>query len=68
MTFFEKLHAFDGYNLALVVLGIAIIASAFLPRFLWRRMLSAPIVLLIMGYAAFALPLGLTFDELTLKP
>lgn len=60
MTFFEKLHAFDGYNLALVVLGIAIIASAFLPRFLWRRMLSAPIVLLIMGYAAFALPLGLT--------
>lgn len=59
MPSFGKLHAFDPYNLALVVLGVAVIASAFLPRFLWRRMLSAPIVLLIIGYAAFALPLGL---------
>lgn len=60
MSFFEKLQAFDAYPLTLVVIGIAVIASAFLPRFLWRRMLSAPIILLLMGYAAFALPLGLT--------
>ena len=57
MSFSEQIHAFDGYNLALVVLGICMIASAVLPRFLWRRMLSAPIILLLAGYAAFALPL-----------
>ena len=63
MSFSEQIHAFDGYNLALVVLGICMIASAVLPRFLWRRMLSAPIILLLAGYAAFALPLGLHLPD-----
>ena len=63
MSFSEQIRAFDGYNLALVVLGICMIASAVLPRFLWRRMLSAPIILLLAGYAAFALPLGLHLPD-----
>ncbi len=49
----------DRYDVLLIVLGLAIFAAAFLPRVLWKRPLSMPLVLFLLGYACFALPLGL---------
>ncbi len=55
----QALHFFEDYNLWLVIIGLAVMATAILPRLLSRFALSMPIVLLILGYAAVALPLGL---------
>lgn len=59
MEFYKELSFFDSYDLWLLILGVAILATVVLPRFLSRYPLSMPIVLLTFGYAVVALPLGL---------
>lgn len=49
----------DRYELALAVVGLVALLSAWLPGFLSRRALSLPVVLLVAGVVVFALPLGL---------
>ena len=51
--------AVDQYDLALAVLGLALLGAAVVPRLLAERPLSLPIVYLGLGFAFFALPLGL---------
>ncbi|HEV8114957.1 MAG TPA: cation:proton antiporter [Acidimicrobiales bacterium] len=49
----------DTYELALALAGSAALLAAWLPQVLQRRPLSVPIVLVGIGLAAFALPIGL---------
>jgi len=51
--------AIDQYDLALAVLGMALLGAAIVPGLLAERPLSLPIVYLGLGFAFFALPLGL---------
>lgn len=55
----DALHLLEDYNLWLVIIGLAIMAATVLPRLIGDFPLSLPIILLITGYAAVALPLGL---------
>lgn len=59
MEISEAFQVFHNYDLWLVVLGLAILATSILPRALADYPLSMPIVLLGIGYASIALPLGL---------
>lgn len=47
------------YELALVVLGVALLGTVVLPRLLSHRPLSFPIVYIAFGFIVFWLPLGL---------
>jgi NhaP-type Na+/H+ or K+/H+ antiporter len=49
----------EGYDLLLVIVGLAVLAAAVLPRLLSDKPLSLPMVLVGLGFAASALPLGL---------
>jgi NhaP-type Na+/H+ or K+/H+ antiporter len=53
------MKALDGYDLLLTIAGLAVLAMVVLPRLLSDRPASAPMVLLGLGFAAFALPLRL---------
>lgn len=55
----EALKVLDNYNLWLVVIGLALLATTVLPRLLAEYPFSMPMALLILGYAVVALPLGL---------
>jgi sodium/hydrogen antiporter len=55
----DTLTLFESYEVLLVVIGLAVLASAMLPRLLSGKPLSLPMALLALGFAAFALPLGL---------
>jgi NhaP-type Na+/H+ or K+/H+ antiporter len=55
----ESLEVLENYNLWLVIIGLALLAITVLPRLLAQYPFSMPMVLLILGYAAVALPLGL---------
>ncbi|WP_224996438.1 sodium:proton antiporter [Cesiribacter sp. SM1] len=55
----EAFKAFEHYDLWLIIIGLAVLATAVLPRLLAKYPLTLPIVLLALGYAAIALPLGL---------
>lgn len=55
----EAFNAFGNYDLWLTIIGLAILATAVLPRLISEYPFSMPITLLILGYAAVALPLGL---------
>lgn len=55
----EALEVLENYNLWLVIIGLAFLATTVLPRLLAQYPFSMPMVLLILGYAAVALPLGL---------
>lgn len=59
MEISEALKVFENYNLWLVIIGLAFLATTILPRVLAKYPFSMPIVLLTLGYAAVALPLGL---------
>jgi NhaP-type Na+/H+ or K+/H+ antiporter len=59
MEISKAFQSMDSYDLWLVIIGLAILAIALLPRLLAKAPLSGPIVLLALGYAAVALPLGL---------
>lgn len=47
------------YEVALLIVGIAALAVAWLPRILKYRVISFPIILVALGAVIFALPLGL---------
>jgi NhaP-type Na+/H+ or K+/H+ antiporter len=49
----------EGYDLVLLTLGLAALAAAVVPRLLFDKPLTLPMVLLALGFAVFALPLGL---------
>lgn len=55
----EALELLENYDLWLIVIGLALLATTILPRLLSKHPFSMPIVLLSLGYAAVALPLGL---------
>lgn len=59
MEISEALELFENYNLWLVFIGLGILATTILPRLLSDYPLSMPIVILVLGYAAVALPIGL---------
>ena len=46
------------YELALLVVGIAALLVAWLPRVLRYRVISFPMILVLLGMAIFALPTG----------
>ncbi len=51
----------EGYDLVLLILGRSILVASVLPRLLFDKPLTLPMVLLALGFAVFALPLGLEF-------
>ena len=59
MELSEAFNAFEAYDLWLVIIGLAVLATSVLPRLLSKHPFSMPIALLALGYAAVALPLGL---------
>jgi len=60
--------ALDQYDLALAVLGLALLGAAVMPGLLAERPLSVPIVYLGLGFALFALPLGLPAPDPAAEP
>jgi NhaP-type Na+/H+ or K+/H+ antiporter len=52
----------DGYEVALLAVGVVVLLAAWLPGRLADRPLSLPIVLVVIGVAAFALPIGVRPD------
>lgn len=59
MELYKELNILENYDLWMFIIGLAILGIAILPRVLSEYPLSMPIILLSMGYAAVALPLGL---------
>ena len=56
----EEAFSFSGTaGAAFTVLGIGVLAVAILPRFVYKKPISFPIPLVLLGMAAFSLPLGL---------
>lgn len=53
------LEAFDTHSIVFAIVGIAAVGGAVLPRLIGRRPFSPPMVFLALGFAVFALPLGL---------
>lgn len=49
----------EDYDIVLILVGLALLAATVLPRLLAGRPLSEPIIVLGLGCAAFALPIGL---------
>lgn len=49
----------DYYNLAIILLGIAILGVTWLPNLLADKPLSYPIIYVILGFLVYRLPLGL---------
>lgn len=59
----KALTFFESYDLVLLILGLAVLAAAVLPRLLFDKPLTLPMVLLAFSFAVFALPLGLEFPD-----
>ncbi len=59
MDLSEALEVFQQYNLWLLILGFGLLAVSILPRLLASYPLSMPMVILVLGFAAVKLPLGL---------
>jgi sodium/hydrogen antiporter len=55
----ERLRLLEAFDVALVAVGIALLLAALLPLLLEHRPLAMPVVVLGLGFAVFALPLGL---------
>lgn len=55
----ETLKVLESYDLLLVIVGLAVLAMSVLPRLFSDKPVSPPMVLLGLGFLAFALPLGL---------
>ncbi len=53
----------EGYDLVLLILGLAVLAASVLPRLLFDKPLTLPMVLLALSFTVFALPLGLEFPD-----
>lgn len=59
MGFLENLEFFQSYKIILVVVGLAILAATYLPKFLSSVPISMPMVVLALGVLASLLPLGI---------
>ena len=59
MEFVQTVDALQSYDLWLIFIGVAILATSALPRHLKGRPLSMPMATLALGYVVVALPLGL---------
>ena len=55
----EALDLFEDYSIWLLIIGIALLTITALPRVFVKYPVSAPMVLLVLGYAVIALPFGL---------
>lgn len=55
----DALQVFENYNIWLVIIGLALLATTVLPRLLSKLPFTLPMVLLTLGYLAVALPFGL---------
>lgn len=55
----EALELLENYNLWLFIIGLAFLAITVLPRLLSKLPLTMPMVIISLGFAAVALPLGL---------
>ncbi len=53
------LEAFDAHSLVFALAGVAALGGALLPRLIGHRPMSPPMAFLLLGFAVFALPLGL---------
>lgn len=58
MSFADALSLFEPYDVLLVVLGVALLASAALPRLFARRPVTVPMLLVAAGALGVLLPLG----------
>lgn len=59
MDFKDAFTALESYDLWLFIIGLAVLAATVLPRFLAEYPLSFPMALVVLGFAAVALPFGL---------
>lgn len=59
MELYKDLDIFDGLDLWIFIIGVAILAASILPRILSRYPFSLPIVLLCVGFIVVALPIGM---------
>lgn len=62
MEFLEYLEFFGHYKILLLIIGLAILAATYLPRFLSSYPVSMPMVVLGMGIVAGFFPLGIDPD------
>ena len=54
------LETFDPHSLVYAIAGLAALGGALLPRLIGHLPASPPLAFLLLGFAVFALPLGLT--------
>ncbi len=59
----KALTFFEGYDLVLLVFGLAVLAASVLPRLLFDKPVTLPMVLLALSFTVFALPFGLEFPN-----
>lgn len=59
MDLYKEISLFGSYDIWLIIIGIAILATTSLPRLLSKFPFSMPIALFCIGFASIALPLGL---------
>lgn len=66
MEFSDAVSFFESYNLILLFVGIANLATSVLPRILSRYPLSMPIILVASGYLLYLLPIDTVVPDYTL--
>ncbi len=59
LDLYKDLELFENYDLWLIIIGIAILCTAILPRLLSNKPSSIPMFLILLGFAAISLPFGL---------
>lgn len=56
---YKELNFFENYDMWLFLIGIAILATTILPRYLSKKPSSVPMILITLGFVSVAMPLGL---------
>lgn len=60
--------ALDQYNLTLIYIGVIILVAGLLPRFLEKRLITAPIIYLLIGIIIFSIPLDSKIPDFIDEP
>jgi len=68
MAFLENLEFFDSYKILLLVIGLAILAATYLPRFLSSIPVSMPMVILVLGLLISLIPLDIDPSFMVSRP